>query len=231
MKNVNFFNFCLLLSVSMTIAVFNSCSKDDDNKSENTNGNTNDNTNPNGVLINGVVWAKCNVDEPGAFAATPESFGMLYQWNRVDSWPITNDVYVNEYWWTTNPDGITWEKSNDPSPDGWRVPTLDEIKSLLDETKVKNEKFTQNGVLGCKFTDKATGKSIFLPSVGDRAWNTGRPRNGGYGRYWSSEPNGTHSAYILIFHDNPGSCSFCPHASYMSSDRCYGTSIRPVEDK
>lgn len=34
------------------------------------------------VLIKDVCWAKSNVDEPGTFAATPESYGMLYQWNR-----------------------------------------------------------------------------------------------------------------------------------------------------
>ncbi|MDR0873068.1 MAG: hypothetical protein LBN27_06320, partial [Prevotellaceae bacterium] len=32
-----------------------------------------------GVLINGVVWAKYNVDAPGTFAATPESAGKFYQ--------------------------------------------------------------------------------------------------------------------------------------------------------
>ena len=33
-------------------------------------------------VINGVKWATCNVDAHGKFAATPESYGMLYQWGR-----------------------------------------------------------------------------------------------------------------------------------------------------
>ena len=35
-----------------------------------------------GELINGVCWAKSNVDKPGTFASTPEAYGMYYQWNR-----------------------------------------------------------------------------------------------------------------------------------------------------
>jgi len=118
-----------------------------------------------GVEINGVVWAPCNVDAPGTFAAKPEYPGMFYQWNRKKGWPATGDVTG---WDSSIPTGTTWEKANDPSPAGWRVPTLDEIKTLLDTNKVTNEWTTVNGVNGRKFTDRANGKSIFLPAVGFR---------------------------------------------------------------
>ena len=36
-------------------------------------------THDEGVVINGVRWATRNVDMPGTFAPTPESFGMHYQ--------------------------------------------------------------------------------------------------------------------------------------------------------
>ncbi len=35
-----------------------------------------------GVEIDGIIWAKYNVDAPGTFAKTPESSGRFYQWNN-----------------------------------------------------------------------------------------------------------------------------------------------------
>jgi len=35
-----------------------------------------------GVVINGVKWATCNVDNPGTFVNRPETTGKIYQWNR-----------------------------------------------------------------------------------------------------------------------------------------------------
>jgi len=50
---------------------------------------------------------------------------------------------------------------------------LDEIKTLLDTTKVSNEWITENGINGRKFTDKVTGNSLFLPAAGCRAYGNG----------------------------------------------------------
>lgn len=137
-----------------------------------------------GVVINGITWATRNVDAPGTFAETPESVGMFYQWNRKVAYPITGEV---TNWDTSTPKGDTWAKANDPSPVGWRVPTLDEIKSLLDNIKVRNEWTTQNGVNGYKFTDRSNGNSIFLPAAGSRNAMDGTSDYSGYiGRYWSS---------------------------------------------
>ena len=94
------------------------------------------------VLINGVRWATRNVDAPGTFAASPESAGMFYQWNRrkawaatgekVPGWPPNWDGWEGWSWNHTNPGATTWEVSNDPSPAGYRVPTYAEILSLID---------------------------------------------------------------------------------------------------
>ena len=152
-----------------------------------------------GVKINGVIWAPCNVDAPGSFAAKPEDPGMFYQWNRKKAWPATGEVTG---WDTTIPEGSAWEKSNDPSPAGWRVPTLDEIKTLLDTEKVTNEWITLNGVNGRKFTDRTSGKSIFLPAAGGRHNTDGTMFNEGlYGVYWSS----SHDIDLLyVFCDGAG---------------------------
>ncbi len=118
-----------------------------------------------GVLINGVVWAECNVDAPGTFAATPGSTGMFYQWNRKKGWPATGAVN----WDNSNASGDTWEAVNDPSPNGWRLPTVADFAQLLDEEKVTQTWEAQNGVRGVKFTDKSNGNAVFFPAAGNRA--------------------------------------------------------------
>jgi len=103
-----------------------------------------------GVVINGVKWATRNVDKPGTFAANPENAGMLFQWNRRVGWSAT-DPMINSNdgstWDYSESTGTTWEKSNDPSPIGWRVPSSDEIRKLTDKDKVNSEWTTVNRIL------------------------------------------------------------------------------------
>ncbi len=178
------------------------------------------NTEDKGVIINGVKWATRNVDEPGTFAETPESAGKFYQWNRKKAWNITGDVIG---WDSTNPESTEWTKTNDPSPQGWRVPTLEEINSLLDEEKVHNEWTTQNGVQGRKFTDKENANSLFLPVVGYRSRVNGVLYDAGTnGGYWSSMYNGSNYAGYLYFDTN--------NTSESSDYRTLGQSVRPVAE-
>ena len=152
-----------------------------------------------GMLINGVVWAEYNVDAPGVFVTKSEDFGMLYRWNRKIAWASTGAVTGWEY---EMPAGTTWEKSNDPSPTGWRVPTREEFNKLLETDKVNREWITQNGKTGYKFTDKNNGNSIFLPAVGYRDGNTNHGNileQGINGYYWSSTESSSVNAYYLLF--------------------------------
>jgi len=191
------------------------------------------NTTDQGVVINGVKWATRNVDKPGTFAAKPESTGMFYQWNRRIGWSAT-DPMINSDGGTTLessvPTGDTWGKSNDPSPIGWRVPTAAEISTLFEDTKVDNEWVTVNGVKGRKFTDKTTGKYIFLPAAGYRN-SKGELGFSIYGYYWSSDRS----------KDIPGcgDCSDYLYFGYPGSDnsrteiqsgfrRMWGLSVRSV---
>jgi len=152
-----------------------------------------------GVEINGVVWATRNIDAPGTFAARPESTGMYYQWNRRVAWAATG--YSVSGWDTSSPTGTDWEEANDPCPAGWRVPTLGQLERLFDNSAVRREWTTENGVNGRKFTDRDTGNSIFLPAAGGR-W----PSDGtlfyvnSEGQYWSrSWFNFTNQACALVF--------------------------------
>jgi uncharacterized protein (TIGR02145 family) len=172
------------------------------------------------VVINGVKWATCNVDKPGTFAATPESYGMFYQWNRKIGWPAIGTV---SGWNTSYATGTTWASANDPSPSGWRVPTWGEIQSLLDDTKVRNEWITEGGVPGRKFTDKTSGNSIFLPAAGGRDNYSGTLYFAGSdGFYWSSTQYDSDGAYSLYF--NSG------YAKWDGYQRNLGMSVRPVAE-
>ena len=171
-----------------------------------------------GIVINGVKWATRNVNTPGTFANKPEGAGMFYQWNRKKAWAATGNATG---WDSSTPTGTTWEKANDPSPADWRVPTLDEFKTLLDKNKVSSVWTTQNGVSGIKFTDKATGNSIFLPAAGLRNRSDGWLYLT-YGDYWSSTQVGSDFADLLSFNSDG--------ADRNSYYRSYGFTVRSVAE-
>ncbi len=121
-----------------------------------------------GVEINGVVWATRNVGAPGTFAARPEDPGMFYQWNRRKGWPVTGDV---SEWPSRGAGGESWDAANDPSPEGWHIPNVDEIDRLVDPDRVSSKWATREGVTGTLFTDRVSGHTIFFPSAGLRSYD------------------------------------------------------------
>jgi uncharacterized protein (TIGR02145 family) len=211
-KNIfTYIIFCLSF-----ILVMNSCA----NKKKNI-------TKEEGVVINGVKWATRNVDIPGKFSENPENLGMFYQWNHKFAWNSTDKNVTN--WNGISSYGDSWKKNNDPSPIGWRVPTITEIEALFDTNLVTQEWININRIYGTKFTDRATGNSIFLPATGDRYYSDGLLRNTTnndsstyYGTYWSSSQFRSDHAYYLSFY-NKG-------AMWSNNYLKYGRSIRPVVD-
>ena len=82
-----------------------------------------------GVEINGVIWATRNIDVSGTFAATPQDYGKLYQWNKTTAWDHSHTLPKG---WDDDrySESDTWE--NNVCPTGWRVPTKDEFNKLLE---------------------------------------------------------------------------------------------------
>ena len=120
-----------------------------------------------------VKWATFNVG-----AKSPEEYGGYYAWG--ETWEKKNyDLFRSKYYIDTNGDGIkdTWQNIGENISGteydvahvewggSWRMPTLDEIKELLD--KCSWEWTTVNGVNGQKVTGPS-GNSIFLPAAGFR---------------------------------------------------------------
>jgi uncharacterized protein (TIGR02145 family) len=188
MKAINYRCFCLLFVVSIASVAFNSCRKDN-------NGNEKkDTAYDGGVIINGVKWATRNIDAPGTFAAKPENAGMFYQWNRKKGWPAIGGATS---WNSTDPKGDYWEQSNDPSPVGWRIPTLSEIQTLFNREKVANEWTAINGINGKKFTDLNSGDTLFFPACGYRFFSNGMIFGAGSnGFYWSNTVHESHTDVV-----------------------------------
>jgi len=188
-------------ALALTV-IFAECSKSGDGSSDDQ---TSDNQ-ANGITINGVVWAECNVDATGTFAAKPEDYGMFYQWNRSKAWSATGATVTG--WDSTAPSGDTWDTANDPCPSGWRVPTKDEQATLFNPAYVTNVWTAVNGVNGQRFTDNVSGASIFLPAAGERDLTGALTDAGIIGRYVSSSPRmSTEDVYILYFQINSAGTS------------------------
>jgi len=178
---------------------------------------------PEWVEINGVKWAKRNVEMPGTFAANPEDAGMFYQWNRKVGWSST-DPMVNSNggttWDASYPEGDTWEKANDPCPTGWRVPTVEELQSLV---AAGSEWTVENGVNGRIFGNG--DNTLFLPAAGYRGTTSGAVSSVGTGgNYWSSAYNYTMIAYHLSFNGMGVTAG-------SSSTRAHGFSVRCVTEQ
>lgn len=92
-----------------------------------------------GTKIGDVVWANANVDDPDTFGANCEVRGKLYQYNSKVPYPsyAANDhvasedpvpgFVTGEYDTMSN----TWTEENDPCPDGWKVPTINQLQALI----------------------------------------------------------------------------------------------------
>ena len=175
-----------------------------------------------GVVINGRRWATRNVGAPGTFADSPEDVGMFYQWNRRVGWYFYYSSLVNSNagttWNNSIPTGARWESQNDPCPQGWRVPTEEELYAL----RSGSIWMAHNGVNGRLFGPTSNG--IFLPSAG--RLNSG---SGGAlydenvsGFYWSRTVSENNQARNLTFSSSV--------ADMRTNARADGYSIRCVAE-
>ena len=190
-----------------------------------------------GVVINGVKWATRNVGEPGTFVKNPEDAGMFYQWNRKTGWSST-DPLINSNgdttWDSSVPSGNCWEKANDPCPPGWRIPTLEELQSLINAGSEEVYLNVKGYVFG-----KVNNRLFFPSTTGYRLNKDDTTRDeegeeylvdGGTlfnvwyyeNAYWSSTSDGSQRAYAMSFDEE--------NSVLGSSERNFGFSVRCVSE-
>ena len=201
-----FYLFGLLLLVNVVFVFYS--------KGETVERTINPATVDEGVVVSGIRWATRNVDAPGTFAANPEDFGRFYKWGERRGWEIAPTG-----WRYSLPSGTTWLRVNDPCPEGWRLPTEEELSALR---YTPYERHTRNGVAGVQFG--TAPNQLFLPATGWLLQYDGRHAGSGVnGYYWSSFRTGSGFARYLGFNRYSLNVS--------RTNRGYGFSVRCVADE
>ncbi|MDR2824125.1 MAG: hypothetical protein LBB41_02870, partial [Prevotellaceae bacterium] len=92
--------------------------------------------------------------------------------------------------------------------------------TLLDAEHVTYEWTTLNGVNGGRFTDIASGKSIFLPAAGYRLYSDGSLYyRGSGGTYWSTRKYSDTNANRAVFSSGGANTSY-DYRALGQSVRC-----------
>lgn len=104
-------------------------------------------------------------------------------------------------------------------PDSYSHPTG---VTVVASVNTANAAFATNSWSGEKWTEMEAAGAVFLPAAGSR-FNASVNEVGTYGYYWSSTPNDTNSAFLLIF------ASYVNPAVYLS--RFEGYSVRLVQNQ
>jgi hypothetical protein len=160
-----------------------------------------------GVCLGGIIWAKYNVDEPGTFAATPESPGKLYQYNSPVAYPAEGPAT----WSVPTPDDRNgWSPANSPCAPGWRIPTAAEFDVVCVETyRLYMPHVTT-------FTSRAAienaGATLYVPADSIRS-QAGLPKWFNYRSFWLSTAYQSSPTYSLF---EPTRCSrqYAPDQGY-----------------
>lgn len=157
----------------------------------------------------GVIWSQNNINEPFTFAPI-DAPGMFYQWNRITAWANTGTVVG---WDNQEADGIHWSATNDPSPSGWRLPTVEEYQALINSPGKRWRLDSEEGYIhpGVWFAptqeeaDAATfdnpGNALFFPSGGIRDQNGNLSSENSNAYYWCSDLDQFGSATIMSIAD------------------------------
>jgi len=133
-----------------------------------------------------------------------------------ENWYSGSSPAANELW---KEDGSS---IYDPCPEGWRVPTYNELNALI-RGNYSPAIVRVGGQNGCYFNGTSSASSgVFLPAAGCRSNGDGSAYyRGNFGYYWSSSVN-DNDAWRLDFGSG---------LAYVSSDiRALGCSVRCVQE-
>ena len=143
-------------------------------------------------------------------------FTSTYEYNNDWLYPQDNKL------WNSGTESNPVKTEYDPCPEGWRVPTYDELVELRDN--YSSWTTDDNGQSGRWFSGPssytATVPQVFFPAAGYRDYDGDANVRDYYGYYWSSSTYNTH-AYLLFFFSN--------RVGFIDNYRAYGSSVRCVQ--
>lgn len=170
-----------------------------------------------------VDWAEWNIG-----GEMPADFGLYFQWGATSTDSSYYDA-IGEAIFGTEHDAahVRWD-------DGWRMPTTDEIRELVNDANCTWEWTTQtnshgsevNGYLVTSKKEGYTQNSIFLPASGETGWSS---KIGTTGFLWSGsaasiiDKDGTAVVYGIDFIED-----YHVTSSYTREHRF---PIRPVRER
>ena len=134
-------------------------------------------------------------------ASDPSNSNVFY-YNRTPPFNWASDF--DDGLWNSGTESSPVKTDYDPCPEGWRVPTFNELADLsYNYSSWASNSSSQNGYyFSGEYTYLEDAPQVFLPAAGDRDYYGGdtmlRDSNG---NYWSSRPNGI-DAYCLYFNDS-----------------------------
>ncbi len=180
----------------------------------------------------GETWMDRNLGaaQQATSGTDSQAYGDLYQWGRFSDGhqcrnsgttstlsgshtPGHGDFITNHsspYDWISPQNDSLWQGvngTNNPCPDGYRLPTKDELNN-------ERKSWSSNNVAG------AYGSPLKLPAAGYRS-NGSFFDVGSYGNYWSSTVNGS-NACILYFYSGT--------THLFNYNRVRGYSVRCIKD-
>jgi uncharacterized protein (TIGR02145 family) len=195
-----------------------------------------------GVVINGVCWATRNVDKPGTFTENLEDPGMFYQWNSKVGWSVTDPLTSTDgSFWNNRGNGnntTTWQTANNICPTSWRLPTIEELQSLIDAGSAWTTTPAKGRIFG------SNPNRLFLPGAGYRSSDNGSLIAGYYigntsyyneptSYYWSSTTPLLHIGIDMDFGVVVSSGAYIVSETnhrFGHGHYCYGFSVRCVAE-
>jgi len=184
------------------------------------------------ALENGAVSGS-DLDGNGQVASTSDAFRKFIKTSDATTFYDWRISQVDTLWYNNGNKTV-----NDPCPDGWRVPTIDELQSIMNGSASQVsfsgsynsasgnrwQRVSASGP-GCLVTPSGSSSpTLFLPSAGYRSHNySAMGSTGSEGFYWSSSVSDK-TAYFFSF--NSG--TVYPVNNYYY--RATGFSVRCVSE-